>query len=85
MKRPTIKSVKSILEASAKNGIYFDGALFDLEPETSLRLLDDRQALIDAIDEVLNSHKLRPDSPTRLRLLKVMELVKMGWPTEESQ
>lgn len=77
-----LKRLKAVLESAAKNGIYVDGYLFEIEPETSLKLLDDRQVLKEAIEAVINERKFRADSPTLLRLKKALEIVNAGWPAD---
>lgn len=87
MKAPksrTLDDLRSVLLSCAKNGIYFEDSLFDLEPETSLKLLDDRQVMIDAAEKVLLSGQLRADSQTALTLIAALEKVRVGWPEEKA-
>jgi hypothetical protein len=86
MKAPkarTLDDLRTILLSCAKNGIYFDDSLFDLEPQTSLKLLDDRQVMIDAAEKILSSGQIRLDSPTALTLIKALEQVRIGWPEDQ--
>lgn len=82
MSRPSLKKLKAVLDASAKNGIYFEGALFEIEPETSLKLYDDRAILLHAAKKILASKKWRPDSPTFIALTYAVERAEAGWPSE---
>lgn len=79
----TIERLRDVLEACQKNGIYFDASLFDLEPETSLKLLDDRTILYAFIEEIISDPRFRPDHPLKLKAIQLRETVDAGWPKEE--
>lgn len=78
-----LKRLKTVLDAAAKNGIYFEGTLFEIEPETSLKLYDDRAILLHAAKKILASKKWRPDSPTFIALTYAVERAEAGWPSED--
>lgn len=83
MSRPSLKKLKTVLDAAAKNGIYFEGALFEIEPETSLKLYDDRAILLHAAKKILSSKKWRGDSLTFIALSYAVEMAEAGWPSED--
>lgn len=82
MSKISLEKLKAVLLAAAQNDVYFEGYLFEHEPEISLRLFDDRQVLKEAIEFVINAKKFRPDSPILLRLQKALETVNAGWPVD---
>lgn len=45
----SLSRLKKILNNSLKNGVYIDGSLFELEPETSIKLLSDREYLLETL------------------------------------
>jgi hypothetical protein len=73
-----LKRLKAVLEAAAKDGIYVDGELFEIEPETSLKLMSDRAILLDAAKRVLA--RVPPHSPSALMLKNAIEQAEAGWP-----
>lgn len=78
MSRLPLDRLKRILEAAAKDGIYVDGELFEIEPETSLKLLSDRAILLDTAKRVLS--RVPPHSPSALMLKNAIEQAEAGWP-----
>lgn len=80
MSRPNLQKLREVLETAAKNGIYFEGALFEIEPETSLKLLDDRKVLLDASKKVLA--RILPTTPSAVILRNAIDQAEAGWPLE---
>lgn len=80
MSKPSLEKLKTVLEAAAKNGIYFEGALFEIEPETSLKLLEDRNLLLDTAKRVLA--RIPPTTPSAVMLRNAIEQAEAGWPSE---
>lgn len=81
----TLKKLREILAAIAKDGFFFEDFYFEHAPHVTAKLLEDRNSLEAFALRVANHYKFRKDHPLRVDALKTLEGVGAGWPTESDQ
>jgi hypothetical protein len=81
----TLEKLLRLATAAASHDAGFDehyDFAGEVGPQPVIRLIVQRQLLMEAIEKVLQAQKFRPDSPLALTLRDALDRAKQGWPKD---